>query len=443
MSYKHIIILLLIAIVTLPAIAQSEPTRLDLQNAVLADMSTRTGTTVTMQSLSAQLFFFGTYEYVTGLGCPLAPASAPTTGNWHRFEYTYNGEQYNYIVSDNLVSLILCNANELGTPIAPTARPTLAPTQTPLVGTGQQGGGVASSATSVSQPTSVNATQSGSGTASTSQINTNICPLPTRMVLRGIGQVLLGEPNWLHALPSRQSPQTGEIPAGDTFRVIDGPICDESSGMVYWQVSYGDSFIGWTSEGLNNEYWIEPLFVSSDFLVENVGAIGIPQWASLVPADQNPLTYLNEDGTFLAVTTSETSLTVYDTTTLEVVATYDTFSANIQSVYISPNGSHLVVVTVDNLIQITSPINNVPTGITSPTTVTALIMPYGQSLLITATDEPALYFWDTANPATPLRTIQLPQAVTDMQFSSDNTELLLRNADDEFVASLSFPASQP
>lgn len=66
--------------------------------------------------------------------------------------------------------------------------------------------------------------------------------------------------NALNSQPSRPSRNAGSvqltnIPPGGTFQILNGPVCNE--GIFWWQVNY-NGIIGWTAEGENGVYWVEP-----------------------------------------------------------------------------------------------------------------------------------------------------------------------------------------
>lgn len=70
------------------------------------------------------------------------------------------------------------------------------------------------------------------------------------------GRVTAGLPNRI-----RTEPEDGEIigrmPAGSEFTILDGPICGTNDGLTWWQVDY-NGLVGWTAEGENENYWLEP-----------------------------------------------------------------------------------------------------------------------------------------------------------------------------------------
>ena len=93
------------------------------------------------------------------------------------------------------------------------------------------------------------------------------CPgfLPSRLVIGGYGRITPGDPNRLREVPNGRI--IAQIYAGETFKVIDGPICDTTSaglGLAWWKVVYlsprdGREYVGWTAEGSGGTYWIDPI----------------------------------------------------------------------------------------------------------------------------------------------------------------------------------------
>ncbi|MBN1963178.1 MAG: hypothetical protein JW910_00925, partial [Anaerolineae bacterium] len=81
--------------------------------------------------------------------------------------------------------------------------------------------------------------------------------LPPRLTVDGAGRVLPGGPNNLR--DSVGGALTGQIPAGGSFLVLDGPVCDE--GVAWWQVGFegNPDLFGWTVEGVGGDYFVEPV----------------------------------------------------------------------------------------------------------------------------------------------------------------------------------------
>ncbi len=89
--------------------------------------------------------------------------------------------------------------------------------------------------------------------------------LPSRLGIGTIGRVLPGSPNVLRSIPNTlgNSEVIGEIPGEQIFEVLAGPEC--ANTMTWWRVNYR-GLEGWTPEGLNGEYWLEPALGCSDIL---------------------------------------------------------------------------------------------------------------------------------------------------------------------------------
>lgn len=89
------------------------------------------------------------------------------------------------------------------------------------------------------------------------------CNLATRLSIGLRARVTTFPPqaNALNSQPARPSrdPRSvllGTIPVGGTMTLLNGPVCND--GVLWWQVNY-NGVIGWTGEGENGVYWLEPL----------------------------------------------------------------------------------------------------------------------------------------------------------------------------------------
>lgn len=87
--------------------------------------------------------------------------------------------------------------------------------------------------------------------------------LPARVVEGGV-------PNRVRSQPSTSGPQIGMLAPGTAITVLEGPVC--AGGILWWQVSDG-RLTGWTAEGLDGVYFLEP-----------TSAEGIAQAATLAAA---------------------------------------------------------------------------------------------------------------------------------------------------------------
>ncbi len=103
---------------------------------------------------------------------------------------------------------------------------------------------------------------------------TGCAPAP-RLQAGGQGRVVPGSANALRdqAGMGPESAVTGEIPSGGVFTVLNGPTC--ANGYNWWQVNYNGT-IGWTAEGQNQDYWLEPYSVEGCALPPrlSIGASG-------------------------------------------------------------------------------------------------------------------------------------------------------------------------
>lgn len=86
---------------------------------------------------------------------------------------------------------------------------------------------------------------------------------PTRMVGESTGRVARVFSSLRDGVASNNVLKI--LSHGDTFSILDGPVCDEKPGkLTWWQVDYNGT-VGWVSEGQvrsiwgNNLYWIEPV----------------------------------------------------------------------------------------------------------------------------------------------------------------------------------------
>jgi hypothetical protein len=436
---RRVCLIFLLIFFSINVFAQvSAPSREQTQAAVLADMSNRTGETVTINSLTSQQWYYGTYDFVRSLGCAASPTIAPTSGNWQRFVFNYRGVDYIYLVSDNLQSLILCNEPSLPTAIPPTTPPTA--TQQ---GGGQSGGGFAPTATPVSVdfgnlPTATvtrqGGGQSGGGFAATASAT---CALVPRLRLGSNGRVTPGEANWLHLDPSRDSEKTGEIPAGASFDVLQGPVCDSATGMNYWQVNYS-GLEGWTSEGLNGEYWLEPYAIT--FQPETINDAFVPEWANAIPADGNPFLVLSPQNNYIAISSGTNQVDLIQNPDNSAVATI-ILEAEVTSLDFQVSGDYLTIGLTNGELQLYQlyPTVELLAIFLHEAAVTGAAITYENAILAVADEAGILSFWSTSDSSAPLRRIQLPEAAGNLEFSGDSRLLLVYDQEGAFITALQIP----
>ena len=432
-----LVILLLFFAVTVFA-QVSAPSREQTQAAVLADMSRRTGETITINSLTSQQWYYGTYDFVRSLGCPASPLLAPTSGNWQRFVFNYRGFDYIYMVSDNLQSLILCNEPTLPTSIPPTA-----PATVTQQGGGQSGGGFAASATpsavvgdfgNLPTATVQGSGQTGGGFAATT---TPSCALAPRLRMGSGGRVTPGDANWLHLDPSRTSEKIGEIPAGASFGVLQGPVCDGVAGMNYWQVNYGGT-VGWTSEGLNGEYWLEPYDIT--FQPETVNNAFVPEWANAIPADSNAFVVLSPQNNYIAVSSGTTQVDLIQNPDNTVVATI-VLEAEISTLDFQVSGNYLTIGLNNGELHLYQlyPTVELLAVFLHEAAVTGVAITYENAILAVVDEASILSLWSTSDSEAPLRRIQLPEVAGALEFSPDSRLLLVYDTEGAFLTALQIP----
>jgi Tol biopolymer transport system component len=83
------------------------------------------------------------------------------------------------------------------------------------------------------------------------------CPgaLPARLKRGDVGQVIdTGNPNNLRDRAATAGKLLKQLQAGDTFNVIDDPVCADKH--VWYRVQSG-KFVGWTAESGGGKYWLE------------------------------------------------------------------------------------------------------------------------------------------------------------------------------------------
>lgn len=205
-------------------------------NAAVRDLGTRLGITLTLSDLDQWNWEQNLFSDA-GVGCP-APdqmyAQVQTPG--YIFTMAYKGITYKYHVSTDQTIVVLCQS---GLPVPANATPV---------------------------PPPANTTPTPSATPTLEELYSNpLCPLPkpeevpymrTRLRTGITARATAGEANRLRDNPGLIGTQIGEIPGGAAFVVQAGPQCVDN--ILWWQVDY-DGKIGWTAEGQDGAYYLEPI----------------------------------------------------------------------------------------------------------------------------------------------------------------------------------------
>ena len=221
MKFRWYWFLLIIVIPTALALAQAP----DPINAALRDLSARAGKNITVNDLENWSYEQALFDD-TSLGCPqpgVVYAQVKTSG--FKFTLTYAGTDFDYRVSNDQTIVIACGST-LAPPVVPVCPP---PGDTAYL-----------------QP---------------------------RLTIGAQGRVENnGFPNVVRDQPGTSGRYLGEIPPNALFTVMDGPKCSTLDKIVWWQVNYNNTLIGWTAEGKDGDYWLEP----PDFALTPTAAVGTP-----------------------------------------------------------------------------------------------------------------------------------------------------------------------
>lgn len=84
--------------------------------------------------------------------------------------------------------------------------------------------------------------------------------LAPRLAIDGLGAVVdSGAPQRVRTQPNLDATIITTLPGGTPFSVLDGPLCDQTNGILWWQVELVDGVIGWTVEGQDGVYFLAPI----------------------------------------------------------------------------------------------------------------------------------------------------------------------------------------
>lgn len=213
------IIFIILLFTIMPVFAQQMAMPPEEINNALEDLSRRLGVPLTLRSFDSWRWSEEFFDD-TGMGCPQAGeeiANTPTRG--FRFLFTYQGITYDYRVAEDAERINLC-------------QDTLAPQpEAPPVG----------------------------------EYSNLLCPEPAEgalpymrsRVATGVqARITTSVPNNLRAEPGLNGAQIGQLGDAAIFDIIGGPACVD--GFVWWQIQENDR-TGWTAEGLEGNYYLEPL----------------------------------------------------------------------------------------------------------------------------------------------------------------------------------------
>ncbi|MBN1284373.1 MAG: SH3 domain-containing protein [Anaerolineae bacterium] len=220
----RLVFVLVLLTMTGAALAQDVP---DAVNDALADLSRRKGATIQLDDLAnwtwEQRFFAD-----ASLGCP-APGQvyAQVRTNGYIFTFTdYDNVTYDYRVSADRQTVVLCINGQPAaeSQVLPSADPTPTPAPAAAAACDFEGAHAGYLLPRV-------------GAGASARVSAD------------------GVPNNVRISPTTGAEVVTQIPAGAEFQILEGPRCGE--GMVWWRVQY-QSRTGWTAEGKDDAYWVEP-----------------------------------------------------------------------------------------------------------------------------------------------------------------------------------------
>jgi hypothetical protein len=124
--------------------------------------------------------------------------------------------------------------------------------------------------------------------------------IPPRLRIGETARVTAGGiPNNVREQSGKSSKLIGEIPPLGVFTVLNGPVC--TGDGAWWLVNY-NGLQGWTLEGMEAEYWIEPILPNlQPVTLANVTRMRpLPTW-SYAPLSSTDVTLesLSNDGTLI------------------------------------------------------------------------------------------------------------------------------------------------
>ena len=210
------------------ALAQTGPSQIDF---ALQDLSNRAGQPVTIEDLDGWQWSQINYPD-SSLGCPQpGQVYSQVISPGYQFVLIYQGQTYDYRVSEDGSTVILCAATELGTPVQPATVTPGALEPTPAAAT--------------PLPTAP-AAEPGCADAL-------LLPLTPGQPARVTGSA----PSNVRSGADIATEQIGQLQPGEMFTVVGEALCG-SDGLYWWEIQSGD-LTGWVAQGELGLYYIEPV----------------------------------------------------------------------------------------------------------------------------------------------------------------------------------------
>ncbi len=194
------------------SLGQGAPTQI---NAALQDLSARLGVSIDIDNLAQWRWQQTTFDD-SALGCPTIAGSGGAVSGYS-FQLTYGGIVYDYRVSADSASVILCSQTDPLSAAAPASQAAYSNSLCPVTAT------------------------DGPYMRSRINVGMDVLPLGASLDLRG------------HPAPDAQILRS--IPAGTRIRITSGPDC--VGGTVWWLALVGGQ-TGYIAEAAANHYLVEP-----------------------------------------------------------------------------------------------------------------------------------------------------------------------------------------
>lgn len=110
------------------------------------------------------------------------------------------------------------------------------------------------------------------------------CTLSPRLTVGDAFAITPGEPNNIRTAPSVNASRIGQMVALETGVVQEGPVCND--GYNWYRVSYA-SGTGWTAEGENGVYWLNPVNAVDECWNSPAARLTPGMAAYVLPGDPN------------------------------------------------------------------------------------------------------------------------------------------------------------
>ncbi len=246
------------------------------------------------------------------------------------------------------------------------------------------------------------------------------CALPTRLVPGVEGRVLPDSANRLRNAPSVNSPMLMNIPVGDRFQILDGPQC--ASGHWWWQVDYNGT-VGWTAEGEDTTYWIEPMLLPE---LEAITTENLPRLEPLAVIGTDPVNQLAwspDNQVILAAGSS--GLWHFDLAKPDQPRLIEGYEGFFRSVAYSPDGRTFATGNTrgQTIIWNAETLQPLQTVQVSESSVEALAYPSTGDFVASGSFDGIVQLWDIAQQAEMKRWQVERGPVTSLDFSPDDHQL--------------------